>query len=148
MAGGVLIALLVIGALMLMFNNLSTYQNIGTQDVREAQIIEFNSQWSTYNRKDVRGSELYSLANKVVDYNRRKTTLGTGQEDEGQYIGYLPIEITIDVSENKKAFLAEEDKAPLLIKENTYVQSDTQKKFENELKKGIEEAESKLRRRN
>ena len=73
MAAGVLIALIIIGALLLMFNNLSNYQETNTQNTRESQIVEFNKQFETYNRKDVRGNELMSLANKVIDYNERKT---------------------------------------------------------------------------
>ena len=97
MAAGVLIALIILGALILMFNNLSNYQKVGTQNQRETQVIDFNKQYETYNRKNVRGSDLYSLINRVVDYNRRKSTEGTGK-DEGQYLGYQPmtIEFTID----------------------------------------------------
>ena len=60
MAAGVLMSLLVIGALILMFNNLTSYQEVNTRDVRSSQITEFNSQYLTYDRDDVRGSELYS----------------------------------------------------------------------------------------
>ena len=74
MAGSVLIALMIIGALLLMFNNLSSYQEADVQTTREAQVLEFNNQYETYNRKNVRGSDLYSLLNRVVDYNKRKST--------------------------------------------------------------------------
>lgn len=94
MAGSVLIALMVIGALILMFNNLSNYQETDTQTTREAQIVQFNNQYETYNRNDVRGSDLYSLLSKVVDYNRRKSNAATGT-DEGQDIEYKPMEINV-----------------------------------------------------
>ena len=45
MAGGVLIALLIIGSLLLMFNNLSSYQDTNIKETRTAQIIEFNNQF-------------------------------------------------------------------------------------------------------
>lgn len=77
MAGSVLIALVIIGALVLMFNSLSNYQETDTQSTREQQVVDFNNQYETYNRKDVRGSDLYSLFNKVIDYNRRKSEWGT-----------------------------------------------------------------------
>ena len=63
MAAGVLIALIIIGALLLMFNNLSNYQETNTQNTRESQIVEFNKQFETYDRNDVRGNELISLTN-------------------------------------------------------------------------------------
>lgn len=65
MAGSILIALLIIGALLLMFNNLSSYQNTNQQNIKDAQIVEFNNQFTTYIRDDVKGNELYSLLNSV-----------------------------------------------------------------------------------
>lgn len=79
MAGGVLIALLVIGALILMLNNLSSYQEAGIQNTKEAQVIEFNNQYETYNRKNVRGSDIVSLINRIIDYNNRKSQEGYQQ---------------------------------------------------------------------
>ena len=66
MAGSVLIALLIIGALILMFNSLSSYQKTNVEGTRSSQIVEFNNQYDTYDRKNVRGSDLYSLLNKVI----------------------------------------------------------------------------------
>lgn len=96
-AAGVLMALVIIGALVLMFNNLSNYQKVDTQVTREAQIVEFNNQYETYNRKNVRGSDLYSLLNRVVDYNRRKSTSGTEGKDQGQYVAYQPMTINYNL---------------------------------------------------
>lgn len=72
MAGSVLIALLIIGALLLMFNNLTSYQKAGEQETREQQVIEFNNQFETYLRSDIRGSDMISLMNRIDDYNKRK----------------------------------------------------------------------------
>ena len=93
MAGSVLIAIVIIGALVLMFNNLNNYQQVNTQGDRDAQVVEFNNQYETYNRKNVRGSDLYSLLNRVVDYNRRKSEVGTEGKDQGQYLAYEPMTI-------------------------------------------------------
>ena len=76
MAGSVLIALIIISCLVLMINNLSTYQGLQTQSEEVAQIEKFNNQYIIYNRDDVRGSDLYSLMNKVIDYNIRQSTEG------------------------------------------------------------------------
>lgn len=95
MAGSVLIALMIIGALLLMFNNLSSYQDTNIQNNREAQVLEFNNQYETYNRKEIRGSDLYSLLNKVVDYNRRKSDVATGN-DEGQNTRFEPMTIIVN----------------------------------------------------
>lgn len=145
MAGSVLIALLIIGALLLMFNNLSSYQETDTQTTREAQIIEFNNQYETYNRNNVRGSDLYSLFSRVVDYNRRKSTKGTGSKDEGQFLAYQPMTIVVLIGENRlQDFYATADsnsKMEHIIKEKSYEQSDTTHAFEEKIYKPIKKIE-------
>ena len=94
-AGSILIALMIIGAVLLMFNSLSNYQNIQDKDTKEAQIVKFNNQYETYNRDNVRGSDLYSLLNRVADYNRRKSTVGTRTNDEGLDSQFQPISVTV-----------------------------------------------------
>ena len=134
MAGSVLIALMIIGALLLMFNNLSSYQETNTKTTKEVQVIEFNNQYETYNRKNVRGSDLYSLLNRVVDYNRRKSSEGTGK-NEGQYLAYAPMTITFDLSSGggKEAFWASTESGDHLIEENSYTVNNTNNEFENRI---------------
>lgn len=90
MAAGILLGLMILGALVLLFNNLSTYQQTNQQIELESQIVEFNNQFITYDRKDVRGNELYSLLNRVIDYNKRKTLVGN---KEASQVGYEPMSI-------------------------------------------------------
>ena len=137
MAGSVLIALMIIGALMLMFNNLSSYQEVNVQGTRDAQIIEFNNQYETYNRTDVRGSDLYSLLNRAVDYNRRNSTLGT----EGQEIGYTPITIVFSFNGNVSQ-LAPPEGSNQLITKNQYTQSGTDNEFEDQIADEINRLEN------
>lgn len=99
-AGSILIALMIIGAVILMFNSLSNYQNMNDKDVKEAQIVKFNNQYETYNRDNVRGSDLYSLLNRVADYNRRKSTVGTGTDDEGVDSQFQPMTIIVSFKNN------------------------------------------------
>lgn len=137
MAGSVLIALLIIGALLLMFNNLSSYQETDTQSTKEAQVIEFNNQYETYNRKNVRGSELYSLMNRVVDYNKRKSTKGTGK-NEGQYLAYAPMTIEVDLKEKQQEFYAPITSNYTHLIENKYnidaINNDFEKNFYSNIK--------------
>ena len=103
MAAEVLISLIVISALLLMFNSLTDYQKVGEQNEEQAEVMAFNNSFEAYNRDDVRGNELYSLINKVVDYNRRKSTKGIGDNDEGQYINYEPMTISVDMTTDQEA---------------------------------------------
>lgn len=143
MAGSVLIALLIIGALLLMFNNLTSYQETDTQTTREAQIIEFNNQYETYNRNNVRGSDLYSLFSRVIDYNRRKSTQGTGSKDEGQFLAYQPMTIKVSINENRlQDFYATADSNfKTHIIKTSYEQSDTKHVFEKEIYEPIRNIE-------
>lgn len=103
-AASVLIAVVILGALLLTFNSLSSYQNTNTKNTREAQVIEFNNQYEIFNRKEVRGSDLYSLLNKVVDYNRRKSTDVGKEDDEGKYIAYKSMTVSYDLNNQKSDF--------------------------------------------
>lgn len=147
MAGSVLIALMIIGALLLMFNNLSNYQDVGIEETRDAQVVAFNNQFETYNRDNVRGSDLYSLLNKVVDYNRRKSTEGTGQNDEGQFLAYEPMKITFNFDKKLDMFRAPTSSAndtyTYLIKHNEYIQSSTVNTFQAEIGDTVSDLEDK-----
>ena len=138
MAGSVLIALMIIGALMLMFGNLTSYQETDTQGTRSAQITEFNQQFETYNRDNVRGSDLYSLLNKVIDYNRRQSSAGTGATDRGQELQFTPMEITFTI--NRRKLVADgEDKSPRLFVDSQFSDTITVSKTDNSFEKYVEE---------
>lgn len=141
MAGGVLIALMIIGALILMFSNLTAYQETNTRSTRSTQISEFNNQFETYNRTSVRGSDLYSLLNKAIDYNRRQSTQGTGWADTGEEIAYEPMvitftidrsELTADGTDNYRLFKGNSD---------TYTVSGNSNTFESTIKNTIDDLE-------
>ena len=141
-AGSVLIALIIIGALILMFSNLTAYQRNNTQTTREAQITEFNREYETYDRDNVRGSELYSLLNKVIDYNRRQSTEGTGWADQGKYINYEAMEIKFSLDNVSNNLIADNSKGKLLIKNNSYTVNKSNNSFENSIKNEIDRLEN------
>ena len=93
MAGEILIGLLVLGALLLMFNELSAYRRNETEITSDQQLSTFNSQFTQYLRNDLKGVDLVSLVNKVVDYNRR--TSGYGEIDYTKKIS-IDIQLTSD----------------------------------------------------
>lgn len=141
-AGSVLIALIIIGALILMFSNLTAYQRNNTQTTREAQITEFNREYETYDRNNVRGSELYSLLNKVIDYNRRQSTEGTGWADQGKDINYEAMEIKFSLDNVSNNLIADNSKGKLLIKNNSYTVNKSNNSFENSIKNEIDRLEN------
>lgn len=141
MAAGVLVSLIIVGALVLTYNNLSSYQKVGQQNTKEAQVVEFNNQYETFNRNNVRGSDLYSLLNRVVDYNRRKSTEGTG-DNKGQYLAYEPMTITFDLDGKITDFYVD-GSVDHIITRGTYKQSKITNDFENDIHQKVKDLESK-----
>ena len=82
-AGGMLLAMLIVGLLVWGYTNLSSYRNTQVEAEALEQITEFNSVFEAYNRRSVRGYQMISLANLARDYNTRYR-----EED-----GYTPVEI-------------------------------------------------------
>lgn len=71
-AGGVLIGLMVVSACLIAYNQITDYYQENANIARTEQVLKFNNEYTVYDRNDVRGSELLSLINKVVDYNKRE----------------------------------------------------------------------------
>lgn len=71
MAGGVLIALLILGALIMLMTNLQNYQNANDRSIKNTQVAEFNNQFNPYNKDDLTLMELKSLYNKIESNNER-----------------------------------------------------------------------------
>lgn len=69
MAGGILIALLIIGALVMMGANLQSYQNNNDDLTKSSQIAEFNNQFEPYNKDNLTLMELKSIFNKIESNN-------------------------------------------------------------------------------
>ena len=70
MAGGILISLLVVGALVLMFVNLGDYQNNVDNSRKSSQIADFNNQFMPYDKENLTLMELKSLYNKIESNNK------------------------------------------------------------------------------
>ena len=68
-AGGVLLSLIIIGALVYGYQHLSELEQIREDAEGTAKAADFNGDYEVYNRTGVYGSELLSLANKMEDYN-------------------------------------------------------------------------------
>lgn len=108
MAGTILIALIIISALILSYNNFSNYEKFKDGAKDEKKLLEFNNQYASYYRSDVRGSELISLTNKIIEHNSKCED--TGLEE---------ISLKIDLKGKNDLFSYYTDKNELeLIPEN------------------------------
>lgn len=68
-AGGVLIALLILGALIVLFVNLSEYQESSNANEKSLQVAQYNNQYEPFNKDDLTLMELKSLYNKIQSNN-------------------------------------------------------------------------------
>lgn len=86
-AGSVLMAVLVIGALMLMYNQIADIEQTKTDNDELSKMEDYSKKFEEYNGT-IYGSELFSLANLQEDYTKRYK-----QED-----GYTNITINVKIN--------------------------------------------------
>lgn len=100
MAGGILIALLVIGALVLMFGNLQDYQMKKNASIDQSEVADFNNQFEPYNKNNLTLMELKSVYNKITSNNAIHPEYKIDHNIDSVYPGInTPFE---DIPENDK----------------------------------------------
>lgn len=129
MAGGLLIALLIIGALMLMFNQIGDYEKAQTVNEKNSQLAQFNTDFERYTDDNgIKGTDVISLINKVINYNAKAKNGGTTNS-----VNYN-IKMSVTVSGlknfNKKYAYDKEKDSDSLFTQDEYVFTNS-----NELKK-------------
>ena len=93
MAGGMLLAILILTLLIYAWSLFSEYQNSKNDLADIENTAKFNQQFTNYDRDDVEGYELITLVNQIIDYNERKTS----DTQNNNSVKYNPIKITIDM---------------------------------------------------
>lgn len=119
-AGSVLMALMVLGAVMLMYNRLANFEQTKTNIDESSKLTNYNHKFEQYNRT-IYGSELLSLANLSEDYNKTQSELK----------GYQKVSIDVKITKEVEA------------NETTYVSTGS-KKIEDILK-GIKKLEDDIK---
>lgn len=84
-AGSILIAVLVISLVVTFYGNIRNIVATKNKTDTEKEIAEYNKYYDAFDRNDVNGIELYSLINKVYDYNK------TQADNEG----YVELELSV-----------------------------------------------------
>lgn len=75
MAGSVLLSVLIISALVLLFNRIGAFKRSEVSEKDIEKLAEYTKQIETFKR-ELYGSELLSLCNLIEDYNARQVDLG------------------------------------------------------------------------
>lgn len=96
-SAGVLFGIIVLTAVIFGFTQISNYYKNKEEMVLSEQIIKFNKQYTAYIKDDVRGTDILSLVNRIVDYNKREADV------DGINFERIKIEIKLgdDISEFK-----------------------------------------------
>lgn len=68
-AAGVLVGLMILSMMIIGYNEISDYYTQKEVAKKTEQLAKFNEEYARYNRDDVRGSDLLSLINKIIDFN-------------------------------------------------------------------------------
>lgn len=74
MAGGILIAILILALLVRTFTNISSFQKSQLTQEEEEQLIAFNEQYTKYLNQYVYGTEVISVINKSLNNTSHKIT--------------------------------------------------------------------------
>lgn len=83
-SAGIMVAIMVITLGLISYNQISSYYETQHDETMKEQIVEFNNVYENYNRKNVRGSDLLSLMNRIIDYNQSQSyEIGTGYQRIG-----------------------------------------------------------------
>ncbi len=89
-AGGIFFGLIIITAIIFAYTQIVDYYRSEQEIIKTEQVVKFNQQYDGYIRNDVRGNEILSLINKIVDYNKREA------DTEGIKFERMIIQISLD----------------------------------------------------
>lgn len=120
-AGGILIGLIIISLMLYGHSQISNYYETKEQEKETGQLAEFNKQYIPYNRDNVRGSDLLSLVNRIIDYNEPK--MNDINEEK------INISIFIDDIQNFYYKYAENKNVKLIQSGTTYTQDNLNSKL-------------------
>ncbi len=87
MAASVLVALIIIGVLVWMFNSISNTQQTEADATKIEIMTEYNNKIERFNKSGLYGSEVLSLANLIEDYNIK----------QAEFQGYKEINLIVKI---------------------------------------------------
>lgn len=90
-AAGILLIIMIISAMVIFWDEMAGYFTEKHEATMLEQLVEFNNKFSNYNGKTIRGNELLSIMNRIIDYNNYQSDM----------LGYEPIAIEIDLLEKQ-----------------------------------------------
>lgn len=87
-AGGMLLAILIITLLVRSFNSVSEFQRAKLTEEEQAQLVAFNEQYTKYLNQYVYGTEVITVINKSLNNKSHEITISIKFNGEYKYNGY------------------------------------------------------------
>lgn len=78
-AGGILLAILILSALVFMFSSVKDFSSTQEAKTLAQQTAKFNAEYDAYNKTVMYGTDIMTVVNKAVNYNQKLDT------DEEEY---------------------------------------------------------------
>lgn len=95
MVGSVIIGVLILGCLVFSYSKITEREKLEQASEKVQQAKDFNKDYDAYNRNDLYGSDIFSVANMIENYNRKEAN-----EDKG----YGKIVIQVNIKKLKTQF--------------------------------------------
>ena len=131
-AAGILLIIMILSAVMIFWDEMAGYFTEKYETTMLEQLVEFNNKFSNYNGKTIRGNELISIMNRIIDYNNYQSDM----------IGYDPIAITIDLKNHHSEMKYKNETGGNTLITNSWIHNDSGTD-DNTIKK-ISETSSRL----
>ena len=79
-AGGVLIAILIVSVLVVTLNIVNSNQRTREKALATEQLAEFNQKYEAYNKKALRGTDIITLMKMAIDNNNKMEVADVGEQ--------------------------------------------------------------------
>ncbi len=116
MAGGVLIALLVISALVLMFNQIGDYEKGKSNTEKVSQVADFNKEFMVFTYDNIQGTDIISLANKIVNFNSK-----SGMQNSINYDKKIKLYLNFGNKNKSGSFAYKLGGNPVIFTKDSYI---------------------------
>lgn len=134
-AAGILLIIMIISVVMIFWDEMAGYFTEKHEATMLEQLAEFNNKFSNYNGKTIRGNELISIMNRIIDYNNYQSDM----------VGYERVAIIIDLKGHHEEMKYKgENGANTIIKVNDGTSITNTGVKKDELIKNIAETSSTL----
>lgn len=71
-SAGIMLAVMIVSLMLVIYNQISSYYAAQHEEKEIEQLKDFNEIFENYHRDQIRGSDMLSLMNRIINYNERQ----------------------------------------------------------------------------